>query len=119
MKQFADAEALGRGQHRGEAVKLAVQPDGLGHLAAIPFESAVEVMQLDPGNLAHRPIEHPARRRFAERILAALFPPGDEIVAVVELFFVAAVVHAVTSSPEAAGPSSSGVRKVTSQREHS
>src|SRR5438270_757893 len=56
-RQFAHAETAGRRQDRDETVQLAVEPHLGEHLAAIAFEPAVMVVQIDSSEPAHEPVE--------------------------------------------------------------
>jgi hypothetical protein len=81
---LGDQEALGVGEDRSEPVELAVEADGLGDVAPVGLEAAVEVVQLDAGDSADGPVEELARECLAERVLPLLLPAGGEVVAVVE-----------------------------------
>ena len=83
-RKLGNAKSFGVRQHRREAMELAVKADVFGHILAVRLESAIEVMQLDTGCFSDGPVEHFAWRGFAEGILAALFPAGNEIIALVE-----------------------------------
>ena len=82
---LADAAEPGLlGQERNEAVHLAVDLDGLHHLAAVGFQPAVEIVEPDARRGPGRPIEEFAGPAFADRVVAFLFPPRDQIVALFE-----------------------------------
>ena len=82
---FADAKALGRGQHRHEAVQLAVQPDLVHHFAAIGLQAAVVVVQLHAGQPADQPVEHSRRQHLVPRVVPLALPAADDVEAFVEL----------------------------------
>ncbi|MEZ4504900.1 MAG: hypothetical protein R2848_03300 [Thermomicrobiales bacterium] len=73
-RQFGDSKPLCGRKHGREPMQLAVDADGVGDFAAIRLEATVEVVELDAGNGAHRPVEELARRCLAPGILAVLFP---------------------------------------------
>ena len=82
---FAGAEAFGRGQHRHEAVQLAVEPDFVHHLAAKGLQAAVVIVQMD----AREPLTSQLKTRdgstLCQGIVPLAFPAADDVVAFVEL----------------------------------
>ena len=73
---LADAAEPGLfGQERNEAVHLAVDLDGLHHLAAVGFQPAVEIVEPDARRGPGRPVEELAGPAFADGVVAALFHP--------------------------------------------
>ncbi len=81
---LGDLEAGLGGDHGDVAMELPVDRDGLDDLAPVGLEAAVEVVQRDPGRLAHGPVEEARRQRLVERILAPLFPAGYQVEALRE-----------------------------------
>ena len=82
---FADAKALGRREHRHEAVQLAVEPNFVHHLAAEGLQAAVVIVQVDARQLAHEPIEHPRRQHLVPGVVALALPAAHDVEAFVEL----------------------------------
>src|SRR4051812_34420529 len=72
--QLGNSKSLGGGEHRREAVQLAVEQNRVRDVAPIRLESTIEIVQFDAGGAAHGPVEDSTRSGFAERILAALLP---------------------------------------------
>src|SRR5699024_6952176 len=77
-------ESFRIGQHRCKTMEFSIEPDALGHLAAIRFKTAVEIVKLHAGGLANRPVENLAWEGFAEGILPPLLPAGNEVIPLVE-----------------------------------
>ena len=80
-----DLEASRSREHRHEAVESAVDSDFVRDLSAVRFKSTVEVVKLEARESAHDAVEHLGWQGLPERIVAALFPSGDEVGPVVEL----------------------------------
>ena len=79
---FPDAGKSGLlGQHRDVAVHFAVEVDGFDDLAAVGFQSAVEIVQGEPGGPSGDPVVQFGREGLRERVVAFLFPAGDQVVA--------------------------------------
>src|SRR5207244_3165270 len=76
---LADTEAAGLGQDGDEAVQLAVEPDLAKDLGAIAFHAAVVVVQVDAGQPADHPVEHPAGQDLVPGVAADSFPPRNHI----------------------------------------
>ena len=82
---LADAAESGLlGQDRDVAVHLAVDFDRLDHLAAVGFQSAVEVVEFDARDGARRPVEEFAGPAFADRVVTFEFPSRNHVVALFE-----------------------------------
>ena len=69
-RDFADAEAARRGQHRDEAVQFAVEPHLAKHLGAIALHAAIVVVQFHAGEPADQPVEDAAGQDFVPGIVA-------------------------------------------------
>src|SRR3954454_2152683 len=76
---LAHRPTAGRREDRYEAVQFAVQPDFVENLAAIAFEAAVVVVQLDTGEHADEPVEDARRPYLVPRIVPHLLPAADAI----------------------------------------
>ena len=63
----ASARAVLLGQHRHEAVHLAVERQRLGQVAAQRPQRAAHVLELDAGHLADQPVGHQARQLADQR----------------------------------------------------
>src|SRR5690606_8073518 len=85
-RQFGDLESLGMRKDWCEPVQLAIEANALRDFAAIRLEATIEIVQLHAGGVAHRPVKDLAREGLAQRILATLFPSGNEVVALVQQF---------------------------------
>ena len=83
-REFGDAEALGVGEDGGESVEFAVEANVLGDLDAVGLEAAVEVVELDTGDVADGGVEEFARHGLAHGILAALLPSRDEVITLID-----------------------------------
>ena len=82
---LADAAESGLlGKNRNETVHLPVDLDRLHDLAPIGLQPAVEVVEPDARDAAGRPVEELARPPLADRVAAFLFPPRDQVVALLE-----------------------------------
>src|ERR1051325_4757886 len=83
--EFADLEPAGGGEHGDEAVQFAVQPNLAQHLGAIALHAAVVVVQPNPGESAHQPVEQSARPNLVPGIEPGFLPTADHVEAFVEL----------------------------------
>ena len=72
------------GQDRNEAVHLAVDLDGLHHLAAVGFQPAVEIVEPDARHAPGCPVEEFAGPALAHGIVTPFLPPRDQIVTLFE-----------------------------------
>ena len=66
-------------------MELAVQANAAQSLRTVGLQSAVDVVQSNPGDHRRRPVEHPRQKAARPRIVSPGLPAGDEIVALVEL----------------------------------
>src|SRR5262245_31804786 len=82
---LGDAEAALMREDGDEAMQLAVELDVVEQLAAVRLEAAVDVVQLDASGRADHAVEDARRKRLGPRVQARILPPGNEIVAFVEL----------------------------------
>ena len=76
---LADPKAPGSGQHRHEAVQLAVEPHFAKDLAAVALHAAVVIVQLDAGQPADQPVEHARRKHFVPGVVPHLLPAADHV----------------------------------------
>ena len=83
--QLGDAKAAVVGEHRDEAVELAVEGEPADDLGAIGLEPAVHVVQPEPGDAAGDGVEDPREQSPPQRVAAVRLPAGDEVEALVEL----------------------------------
>src|SRR2546425_10637926 len=61
---LADAESVPVGQHRDEAVQLAAEPYRLDDLGAVSLETAIHVVEPDPGHRGGHRVEEPGSNRL-------------------------------------------------------
>ena len=76
---------FGGGQHRHEAVQLAVEPNFVHHLAAKRLQAAIVVVQMDARQVADQPVEHARRQHLVPRIVPLVLPAAHDVEAFVEL----------------------------------
>ena len=77
--QFADTKATSSGQHRDEAVQLAVQTNLAEYLGPITLHAAVVVVEADSRQPAYQPVEHAAGPNLVPGVVPNLLPTTDHI----------------------------------------
>ena len=84
-RQLGDAVTPVVGEHRDEPMQLAVEPQALDDLGAICLQTAVEIVQAEPGDATRHPVEDAGQGAARDRVAAMRFPARDEVEALVEL----------------------------------
>src|SRR2546425_2062778 len=72
-------------QHRNEAVALAIDHNLIQHFTPYAFESAVEIVQADPGKHSGHHIVNLRRYSFGQSVATTMAPAANEVVTLVQL----------------------------------